>query len=133
MEECIFCKIINNQIPSYKVYEDKDYLAFLTIMPINPGHTLLIPKKHVPYIFDLDEKTLSEILIKAQKIAHILKQAFHPKTNRIGIMVAGGEVHHTHLHLIPMDYDSDLTFTRQKSASPEELSLALKKIKDNNF
>ncbi len=129
MEECIFCKIINGEIPSYKVYEDEEYLAFLTIMPINPGHTLLIPKKHVPYIFDLDKKTLSNLLVKAKIVASGLKKAFNPKTGKIGIIVAGGEVDHTHLHLIPMDNQSDLSFSRQKAVSKDELEKNLTEIK----
>lgn len=132
MDNCVFCKIIRGVIPSYKVWEDDEYLAFLTIAPINPGHTLLIPKTHIDYIFDLDDKTLGELLLKAKPISQALKKAFNPKTGKIGMMVAGGEVPHVHIHLIPMDQERDLNFEKANSnISKEELSQNLENILKN--
>ncbi len=134
MEDCIFCKIIRGEIPSYKVYEDEDHLAFLTIQPINPGHTLVIPKKHISYIFDMDDKDLCQLMVVSKKVARVLKKAFSPRTGKIGVMVAGGEVPHVHIHLVPMDDESDLTFARQRSNVPlEEFEQTLKKIKSVSF
>lgn len=128
MDNCIFCKIIKGKILSYKVAEDEEFYAFLSIAPINPGHTLVIPKKHTTYIFDTEEKILSKILIFSKPIAKKLEKAIQPKTGKIGIMVAGLEVPHTHIHLIPMDKEGDLTFSRAKQASPEDLKTTLNKI-----
>lgn len=128
-ENCVFCKIIKGGIPAAKVWENEEFLAFLSIAPINPGHTLAIPKKHVDYIFDLDEETLGKLLVVSKPVAQAIKQAFSPKTGKVGIMVAGGEVAHVHLHLIPMDTERDLTFDRQKSASLEEIQQNSEKIK----
>ncbi len=121
MANCIFCKIINNEIPSFKVAEDGQFLAFLSIAPINPGHTLVIPKKHSEYIFETEDEILSKILIFSKPIAKKLEKAIKPKTGKIGIMVAGLEVPHTHIHLIPMDQEDDLTFQKAKQVSMEEL------------
>lgn len=129
MENCIFCKIVKGEIPSHKVFEDENYLAFLSIRPINPGHTLVIPKAHTDYFFDLEDKELGDLLIKSKPIAKALKKAFNPKTGRIGIMVAGLEVHHAHLHLIPMDSQLDLNFANAKETTNEELADNLVKIK----
>lgn len=128
MENCIFCKIINRQIPSYKVWEDENYLAFLTIMPINPGHVLVIPKSHTDYFYDLDDDKIGKLMMATKPVAQALKQAFEPKTGRIGVMVAGIGVPHVHIHLIPMNAEGDLTFARQKKASDKELEQAQKQI-----
>lgn len=130
MEECVFEKIIKGELPSYKVYEDEGHLAFLTIHPINPGHTLVIPKKHIPYIFDMEDEDLQKLMVVSKKVATILKKAFNPQSGKIGMMVAGGEVPHVHIHLIPMEHETDLTFERQRfDVSPEEFTQVLEKIK----
>lgn len=132
MEDCVFCKIINGEIPAAKVWEDENYIAFLSIAPINPGHTLIIPKKHTDYIFDLSDKDLGELMIVCKPIAFAIKKAFNPKLGRVGIMVAGGEVPHVHIHLIPMNHEGDLTFDRQKPNTPaEEIKRNTEKIKEN--
>ncbi len=128
MDNCLFCKIIKGEIPSFKVAEDNDFLAFLSIAPINPGHTLVIPKKHSEYIFDTDDSILKRILIFAKPVAKNLEKALNPKTGKIGIMVAGLEVPHTHIHLIPMDQEGDLTFAKAKQVSPNDLAPILEKI-----
>lgn len=118
MDNCIFCRIIKGEIPAAKVWENETYLAFLSIAPINQGHTLLIPKKHTDYIFDLADEDLKPLLVYSKPIAQALAKAFIPATGKIGIMVAGGEVPHVHLHLIPMDNEGDLTFARAKHDVP---------------
>lgn len=106
--DCIFCKIINGEIPSYKVYEDDNVLAFLDITQGTKGHTLIIPKKHIKNIYDLDEQTAKDIFAVVPKIANALKLAFNP----IGLTVVNNNdkplqsVFHFHIHLIPR-YDND--------------------------
>ncbi len=129
MENCIFCRIVKGELPSYKVWEDDNYLAFLTIRPINPGHVLVIPKKHTDYFFDLDDKELSGLIIASKPISDAIRKAMNPKTDRVGVMVAGLSVPHAHIHLIPMDSESDLTFSRAKDSRSEELTNIQEKIK----
>lgn len=130
MENCVFCKIIKAEIPSSKVWENKEFLAFLSIAPINPGHTLVIPKKHIDYIFDLDDGLLGQLFIMCKPIAQAIKKAFDPKTGKVGIMVAGGEIAHAHIHLIPMDSEKDLSFDRSKAGVPiSEIQKAAEKIR----
>jgi histidine triad (HIT) family protein len=126
--DCVFCKIVEDKIPSYKIAEDEDFYSFLTINPINPGHTLVIPKKHSEYIFEMDEGLQEGILKFSGKVAKALEKAINPKTGKIGIMVAGLEVPHTHIHLIPMDGEGDLTFSKAKSASDNKLKELQKQI-----
>lgn len=131
MNNCIFCEIVKGNIPSYKVWEDENYLAFLTISPNKPGHTLLIPKKHTNYIFDLEDSVLGELFIKAKPLAHALRKAFIPKTGKVGIVVAGMGVPHVHVHLIPMDSEKDLSFDNAKdNVKAEEFEEDLRKIKE---
>lgn len=116
----IFTKIINGEIPCHKVMEDGNYLAFLDIRPINPGHTLVVPKKEIDYIFDLDEPTLSGLMVFAQKVAQKIRKSV--QCERIGIMVAGLEVPHAHVHLVPIKNVGDLNFALAKSVSSDELA-----------
>jgi histidine triad (HIT) family protein len=128
MDSCLFCKILSGKIPSYKVLEDKDFYGFLTLNPINPGHSLVIPKKHSEYIFDMEDDLQGKILMFSGKVAKALKKAIKPKTGKIGIMVAGLEVPHSHIHLVPMDGEGDLNFSKASSASENELKMLQKKI-----
>src|SRR3989338_5211430 len=128
MENCIFCKIVNGEIPSYKVWEDKNNLAFLSIAPIMPGHTLLIPKKHSEYLFDMEDEQLADLIKAGKPVAQKLKTAMNPKTGKIGIMVAGLEVPHTHIHLIPMYSEGDLTFANANTVSQNELKHIMEKL-----
>jgi histidine triad (HIT) family protein len=127
--DCIFCKIIMGQIPSFKVWEDDNFLAFLTIEPIKPGHTLVIPKKHENYLFDLDDETLKEFILASKKVATKLKEVFKPKSGKVGVIVYGFDAPHAHIHLVPMDQPGDLSFSKQHKASNQELELILEKIK----
>lgn len=132
MDRCVFCSIIKGDLTSAKVFEDEKYLAFLSHAPLNPGHTLVIPKKHIPYFFDLKDQEMGELMAVSKKIAQALKKAFNPQTGRVGVMVAGGEVPHAHVHLVPMDNELDLDFHLQKPDTPkEEIESNAQKIKEN--
>lgn len=125
----IFSKIVSGDIPAYKVAETIDFLAFLDINPLAEGHVLVIPKKEVDYIFDLDEETYAGLQIFAKIVAIGLKKAITCK--RIGVAVIGLEVPHAHIHLIPMNSVSDLNFSRPKlSFTKEELEATAEKIKE---
>src|SRR3989344_8775786 len=104
--DCIFCQIRDGKLSSYNVYEDRFFVAFLDINPINPGHVLLIPKKHVSYVFDMKEPLYSEMFMVAKKISMNLKTTM--KTKRIGIAVEGFSVSHVHVHLIPINQENEL-------------------------
>lgn len=108
----IFTKIINGDIPSYKIAETEDYYAFLDINPIVEGHTLVIPKKEMDYIFDLDDDTLSGLNLFAKKVAKAIEQAVTCK--RVGVMVIGTEVPHAHIHLIPFNDEAQMSVMAPK-------------------
>ena len=129
MDSCVFCKILRGEIPSFKVTENENFYAFLSIGPHRPGHTLIIPKMHINDLFEMDENLLSQILLFSKNIADALKKAFQPKSGKVGLLVAGLEVPHAHLHLIPMDKLGDLDLKMAKEASQEELTENLEKIK----
>ena len=123
----IFTKIINREIPGYIVAEDDDFIAFLDINPLVLGHCLVVPKKEIDYIFDLDEKTLAGLSLFAQKVAKGLKASVSCK--RIGVAVIGLEVPHVHMHLVPMSNMGDINFTKQKlNPSKEQLAEVAEKI-----
>jgi histidine triad (HIT) family protein len=123
----LFTKIIKGEIPCHKVLEDDRYFSFLDIRPINPGHVLVIPKNEIDYIFDLDDELLSGILVFSKKVAVAIKKVV--PCERIGIMVAGLEVPHTHVHLIPINSIGDLTFARAKAGDQNELAKLAEKIR----
>ena len=115
----IFTKIVNGEIPCYKVAEDELHLAFLDVMPIAKGHTLVIPKKEVDLIFDLDEEEYKNLWAFAQKVAKKLKAAV--PCVRVGVAVVGLEVPHAHIHLVPMNEIKDLNFMNERlKFTPEE-------------
>ena len=125
--DCIFCKIIDGEIPVVKIFEDKKYFAFLDMNPINPGHTLLIPKKHTDYLFDLSDDEYSELMLKAKHLAKILKNKLKPK--KIGLIIEGFGVFHVHIHLVPINSMGELNQKRTKPRNKEELNKVAKKIK----
>lgn len=125
----LFTKIIAGEIPAHKILEDERYLAFLDLRPVNPGHTLVIPKKEIDYIFDIEDELLKGLMVFAKKVARAIGKAFPCK--KIGIMVAGIEVPHAHIHLIPINSVGDLSFARAKTATQEELASAAEKIRAN--
>lgn len=117
----IFTKIINREIPAHIVAEDDNYLAFLDINPLVKGHTLVIPKKEVNYIFDLDDQTLSGLNLFAKRVAKAIEKVV--KCERIGVTVIGLEVPHAHIHLIPINRMADMNFANNKlKLSQEELA-----------
>ena len=123
----IFTKIINGEIPCYKIAEDENYFAFLDINPLRAGHTLIVPKKETDYIFDLDDDQLSGIFLFSKKVAKAIKSAF--PCNRIGVAILGLEVPHAHIHLVPMDTMEDINFRNPKlKFSSEEFKEIAAKI-----
>jgi histidine triad (HIT) family protein len=126
----IFTKIINNEIPSYKIFENNDFIAFLDVNPVALGHTLIVPKYEVDYIFELDKNLLSSILLFSQYISKALELSIPCK--RIGIAVIGLEVPHAHMHLIPINQLSDMDFSKERlKLSVSEYSTLLEKITSN--
>ncbi len=114
----IFEKIIAGEIPAYKIAEDENYLAFLDVFPLKRGHTLVIPKKPVDYIFDLEDDTLAGLNVFAKNVARAIDKAVPCK--RVGVAVIGLEVPHTHIHLIPINNVSDINFANPKLKFSEE-------------
>lgn len=135
MNDCIFCKIANKELPCYKVYEDKDFLAFLDIRPLNPGHVLVIPKKHFRWVWDMPAKSenspnISEYYIVVSKIANAIKKAFN--TDYVVSLVLGEEVAHSHVWLIPRLKDDGhgtaIDLNNIKKLSDREMAGAQEKI-----
>ena len=123
----IFTKIISGEIPSYKIYEDKNYFAFLDINPNALGHTLCVPKKEVDQVFDLDDDVLSGLIIFSKKVAHAIKKAVVCK--RVGVSIIGLEVPHVHVHLIPINKMNDMSFESKINLTQDEFIEIMKKIK----
>lgn len=114
----IFSKIVAGDIPCYKIAESEHYLAFLDISPLKRGHTLVIPKKEVDYLFDLDSETYAGLMDFARKVAEGIKKAV--PCNRIGLCVIGLEVPHAHIHLIPINSENDMNFRNEKLVLSKE-------------
>lgn len=119
----IFTRIINREIPAHIVAENDHYLAFLDIMPLTKGHTLVIPKKEVDYIYDLDDATLSGLHLFAKSVAIALRKAI--PCQRIGVAVLGMEVPHVHIHLVPMNSMGDVNFANPKLRLSTEEMMAI--------
>lgn len=125
----IFTKIINREIPGYIIEENDHFIAFLDVFPMREGHTLVVPKKEIDYIFDLDDEHLKSLMVFAKSIAQKIKKVI--PCNRIGISVIGLEVPHAHVHLVPMDSADDVNFTRPKmKISPERMEEILRLIQN---
>jgi histidine triad (HIT) family protein len=123
----IFTRIINGEIPSYKVAEDENYYAFLDIHPLAEGHTLVIPKKETDYIFDIEDKEYQGLFLFAKQVAAAMRKVI--PCERIGIAVVGLEVPHAHIHLVPLKTIYDIDFRRPKlKLSPEEFAAIAAKI-----
>lgn len=124
----IFTRIINREIPGHIIAENDNYIAFLDVMPLVHGHVLVVPKKEIDYIFDLEDDQLGGLYVFAKKVAHAIKKAVPCK--RVGIAVIGLEVPHAHVHLVPMNSVGDINFTQPKlKPSQEELSAIADKIR----
>lgn len=126
----IFSKIAAGEIPSYKCAESDKFYAFLDINPVAKGHTLVIPRREVDYIFDMDDDELAEYQVFAKRVAVALKKAFPCK--KVAQVVLGLEVPHAHIHLIPMNSEADVDFRREKlQLSSEEMAEIAEKIRSN--
>ena len=126
----IFSKIISGEIPSYKIAEDEKYYAFLDINPLAEGHTLVIPKTEVDYIFDVEDDILAGMMVFAKKIAKAIDQVCDCK--RVGIAVLGLEVPHAHIHLIPINGLHDIEFSKPKlKLSPDQFEAMAEKIRQS--
>ena len=125
----IFSKIVNGEIPSHKIAESDDFLAFLDAFPIAFGHTLVIPKKEVDYLFDLDDDTYSRLLLFAKSIVPALEKTV--PCIRIGVSVIGLEVPHAHIHLLPLNSMGDADFSKKIKISQEELAALATQMREN--
>ena len=123
----IFTRIINGEIPCYKVAETDDFIAFLDIDPVTKGHTLVVPKKEVDYIFDNDDELLQQLIVFAKRVAKGMDKVFD--CDRVGVSVIGLEVPHTHVHLMPINSLGDMSFTKKRVVvSKEEMEAIAQKI-----
>ena len=126
----IFSRIIAGEIPSYKCAEDDRFYAFLDINPVATGHTLVVPKQEVDYLFDLDDETLAAMTVFAKRVAKAIQQAF--PCRKVGMAVLGLEVNHAHIHLIPLQSEGDMDFRKEKLQLPaEEMQAIAAKILAN--
>ena len=123
----IFTKIVNGEIPSYKIAEDENYFAFLDINPLQKGHVLVIPKQETDYIFDLEPDVLAGLHKFAQRVAKAIKKAIPCK--KVAVVVLGLEVPHAHVHLIPMNAESDVRFDKKLQLTKEEFEEIAEKIR----
>ena len=124
----IFTKIINKEIPGHVIAEDDDFIAFLDINPLVKGHCLVVPKKEIDYVFDLEDKLLADLFLFAKKTAAAIKKAV--PCLRVGVAVIGLEVPHTHVHLVPLNSMNDINFSQPKlNPSKEELTATAEAIK----
>jgi histidine triad (HIT) family protein len=127
----IFTKIIQGEIPSYKVAEDDRFYAFLDINPLSKGHTLVIPKAEIDYVFDLEDEMLSELHLFAKKVAKAIKSTI--KCKRIGVVVYGLDIPHAHIHLIPLIEGNEINFTLKKLKLNQEEFMKIAQSINQNF
>ena len=123
----IFTKIINGEIPCHKIAETEDFFAFLDVFPCAPGHTLVVPKKEVDYLFDLSDELYAGLMAFAKALEPAIRKAVPCK--RVGVAVIGLEVPHAHVHLIPMNSMNDMNFNSKIKISQEELAEIAEKIR----
>lgn len=125
----IFTRIVKGEIPSYKVAESDKFYAFLDIAPMAKGHTLIIPKREVDYIFDIEDQEYMELQLFAKRVAEAIKEAI--PCQRVGVAVLGMEVPHAHIHLVPLQTEADMDFRKSKlQLSTEEFQEIAKRISD---
>lgn len=130
MAESIFTKIIKGEIPCYKILEDDRFIAFLDVFPIKKGHTLVVPKVQIDYLFHLDDRLLSDLMLFTKKVAQKMEKAI--PCERIGVAVVGLEVPHAHIHLVPLDSVGDIDFGQPKlKLSSQEMAKIADSIRIN--
>jgi len=122
INDSIFTKIIKGEIPSHKIYEDDDVIAFLDIHPVTAGHTLVVPKKQVEFVWDLDEETYVKLTLATKKIALHLREVLD--SEYIGEQIIGVDVPHAHIHLIPFTHAVDFHFEADQTLEPDHAALA---------
>ena len=123
----IFTRIMEGEIPCYRVAEDEKFFAFLDIRPLAAGHTLVVPRRETDYIFDITDQELGEMMIFAKRVALAIERAVPCK--RIGVAVLGLEVPHAHIHLVPLNSEADISFSRERvELTPEEFRMLADKI-----
>jgi len=126
----IFTKIINGEIPCAKITEDENYIAFLDAFPLQKGHTLIVPKKEIDNIFDIEDDSLANMMVFAKKVAKAMEKTYDCK--KIGVTVIGLEVPHAHIHLIPINAEKDMNFSNPKmTLEAEEMQKIADSIKFN--
>ncbi|GAB6011075.1 HIT family protein [Viscerimonas tarda] len=126
----IFTRIIKGEIPSYKIHEDDRFYSFLDINPMAKGHVLVVPKQEIDYIFDLNDARLAEMILFSKRIAEAIQKAI--PCQRVGLMVLGMEVPHAHIHLIPINKESDMNLSNPKlKLSPSEFEEVAEAIREN--
>lgn len=131
--DCVFCKIVAGTIPAYKVYEDTDTIAFLDIHPINSGHTLVIPKRHIPFVHDLDNRIFAHVMTTVKKVMVAIDRSLHP--TRTGLIVEGFDVNHAHIKITPLTSPRDIKTAHVPKPTPQSLgSMAntIRKAIENN-
>jgi len=127
MKKCIFCQIVAGESFKYPVYEDQDFLAFMDIRPINPGHVVIVPKEHLGYLFDLPQRLYDKVFILAKDLAGPLRKV--TGSQRIGLAVEGFGVDHAHVHLIPVNHAGELDPHRAKPMNLNKLKILAEKIR----
>ncbi len=125
----IFTKIIQGELPSFKLFEDELTIGILTIQPINPGHCLVIPKKEVDEIVDIESESYLRVMENGRKLSKVIKKTFPCK--RVGLALQGFEVPHFHLHLIPLNTPADFSFTQAKDVGQEVLKDHYQRLMEN--
>lgn len=125
---CIFCKIVKHEVPAVVIYKDNNFMAFLDLEPLNPGHTVLIPKNHSDFVWDMPKDELNEALPISRKIALALKKTY--SSPRVGLFIEGFDLSHAHLKLIPLFSPSDIKKDPTRSSS-EEREIEAENIKKN--
>ena len=124
---CIFCKIINGEIPCYKIYEDDNTLAFLDINPINHGHTLVIPKTHIPFIHQINDDLYQRTMLTAKKVMRAIEKSLKPL--RVGLVVEGFDIDHAHVKVVPLNNIQDISTTRVNNPKKENFEKMQTKLK----
>lgn len=125
----LFTKILEHQLPGHFVYEDDKCGAFLSIAPLRPGHLLVVPRREIDHWLDLEAEEAAHLFAVAQRLGRVLQETFQPR--KVGLMIAGLEIPHAHLHLVPIESEADLDFANARPASAEELAQVAARIREH--